>query len=668
MTEHKNPFQELYVTEAFLDGGAEKFVKGFSPIIVKHALGLFQPGNVILKGLPGSGKSMLLNLLRPDIRIAYHRLNQPFPVRPEFSRFIGAGINLNRSMADSFGQRPFDKDPEINKDLAAFYFSDFVNCLLVHDIFCSILKFQNDGGDNLCNKIGVSIDIKLLDRAAIALANDDCWYNYFNVPVKNAQDFLDKLAKRVTVYRSYVKRNINAIPDDIQSSKTDIGVPINKAVQHLRDSLVIDNDVQVYIRIDQYEELAWLDESKSYGATFQKVIHKFIGLRDSRVSYRIGTRNFAWAPDPTMFGTSATIENERTHKEISIDEVLQRRENRKTWIFPDFAEDIFTRRLAITGYSIPVEIGVALTYILGNTPAPDDKAKGYVKADIPSDKIIKIDDNWPSAWKNYLRKIASESVLSAVLGSAWARQKGKDKIICSVQFPALPPWEEEQKKWWRKERIPLAIMQIASRNHQQLQWSGREEVIALSGGNILTFLSLCQRIWDAWLRFMRDEGVRKDELPQIDRMVQSIGIQEASQQWFEKISEAEYGDTRRQRFIRNLGQFFYRKLLDDISMSNPGQNGFSVRISDLEENPGVCEFLNKLEDYGNLVGMKHTSKTKGEKRRKWYLNPILSPYFNIFHVHTKEPFYTSVEKLSEWISSSNIEKSITDSEFYAKKD
>ncbi len=51
MTERLNPFQELYLTEGYLDGGAHKFVTEFSPLIVKHALGLFQPGNVILKSL-----------------------------------------------------------------------------------------------------------------------------------------------------------------------------------------------------------------------------------------------------------------------------------------------------------------------------------------------------------------------------------------------------------------------------------------------------------------------------------------------------------------------------------------------------------------------------------------------------------------------------------------
>jgi hypothetical protein len=87
-----------------------------------------------------------------------------------------------------------------------------------------------------------------------------------------------------------------------------------------------------------------------------------------------------------------------------------------------------------------------------------------------------------------------------------------------------------------------------------------------------------------------------------------------------------------------------------MAMSNPGHNGFSICVADLDMKPGIENYLKTLEDYGDLVGMKHTSKTKGEKRWKWYLNPILSPYFNIFHVHTKEPIYVSAEIVSDWMS------------------
>ena len=86
-----NPFRELYVGESV---GSNEFVKLFSPLLVTHSLALFQPGNVVLKGFTGAGKSMLLNLLLPETRLAYEKVGQKFPIPREFNRFIGAGINL----------------------------------------------------------------------------------------------------------------------------------------------------------------------------------------------------------------------------------------------------------------------------------------------------------------------------------------------------------------------------------------------------------------------------------------------------------------------------------------------------------------------------------------------------------------------------------------------
>lgn len=197
-------------------------------------------------------------------------------------------------------------------------------------------------------------------------------------------------------------------------------------------------------------------------------------------------------------------------------------------------------------------------------------------------------------------------------------------------------------------------MQITSRNQQQLQWFGRDELLALSGGNILAFMSLCQHIWDVWLREMRDEPFGDTAAPEIGRSAQTIGAQEASQEWFEKIAKSEHGDVRRQRFIRTLGGILYRRLIGDQAMSNPGHNGFSLREIDLDDSPELAIFLRSLADYGDLACMRHTSKTKGEERKKWYLNPILSPYFNIFHVHTKEPIYLTASQFRDWLEQARI--------------
>ena len=56
-----NPFFELYVGDRL---SSSEFVNIFSPFLVEHAEALFLPGNVVVKGVQGSGKSMLLKLVK----------------------------------------------------------------------------------------------------------------------------------------------------------------------------------------------------------------------------------------------------------------------------------------------------------------------------------------------------------------------------------------------------------------------------------------------------------------------------------------------------------------------------------------------------------------------------------------------------------------------------
>ena len=120
------------------------------------------------------------------------------------------------------------------------------------------------------------------------------------------------------------------------------------------------------------------------------------------------------------------------------------------------------------------------------------------------------------------------------------RQKGKEDIVYEEELIEPYPWES--KKWWKKERIEQALMQIASRNRQQLIWYGKDDLIGLSGGHILIFLSLCQHIWDVWIRDRRNEAVNSEiPLPEIDVVIQSAGIRETSSDWFEFISNEKGG-------------------------------------------------------------------------------------------------------------------------------
>lgn len=63
------------------------------------------------------------------------------------------------------------------------------------------------------------------------------------------------------------------------------------------------------------------------------------------------------------------------------------------------------------------------------------------------------------------------------------------------------------------------------------------------------------------------------------------------------------------------------------------------------ENP-LVSIIKTCRDHGDLMESSHTTKNKDQARRlKWYLHPLLCPFFRIPHVRTKEPIYTTLEEL-----------------------
>ena len=270
----------------------------------------------------------------------------------------------------------------------------------------------------------------------------------------------------------------------------------------------------------------------------------------------------------------------------------------------------------------------------------------YLKSD--RTKAVKVEDTWPKKWNDYLENLANKNPFSARLGEAWVRQRGRSKKEVMNNLPTGDkyPWN---KPWWKKERAAQALLQIASRNNQQLIWFGKDDIISLSGSNILAFLKICRSIWDVWIRDTQSEE-NADKLVTFDAEIQSIGVIEASNAWYENISIEKGGKTRK-AFVRYLGTYFYRTLVEDIAMSNPGHNGFSLDIEELEKAPKLKKFLNEATDYGDLYDAPHTSKLKDKKERiKFYLNPILSPKFKIPSIHTKEPIYAKVKEVARWLN------------------
>lgn len=212
------------------------------------------------------------------------------------------------------------------------------------------------------------------------------------------------------------------------------------------------------------------------------------------------------------------------------------------------------------------------------------------------------------------------------------------------------PWNKA-KFYWRKERYPQAVLQLCSRHQQRMLWWGESKVLSLCGSNILRFITICRVTWDYWQRLTDGFPSPNKGFPIVPAEIQSQAIFEASRKVHEALKRQPgqpAGDLR-SRFLDKLASWLRSRLLDDKAMSNPGQYGFSMRVSDLESHAGLRQLIEEAVGWGDLYEMDHTSKIKSERasepRRKYYMNPALSPFYELPEAHTKEPIYATLNDI-----------------------
>ena len=283
---------------------------------------------------------------------------------------------------------------------------------------------------------------------------------------------------------------------------------------------------------------------------------------------------------------------------------------------------------------------------------PADKARRYGGGS--PKRSVKVDDAWPDAFKTDLLKLADQDPLSARLLEARVLQtiprepaSARRATIDALTIGLLETMQRNES--WIKERLELALTQIAARCQERPIWCGHSEVVALSGGGILTFLSLCQFIWETHSQLSTARSP-KDTLPRIDDMIQAIGVFKASDYWLKKIAAETGRSGDRFRLVRKAGTVLAQHLYADRQMSYPGHNGFSLDNEALERYPHVKSLLDEMSDYGTIIARPHTTKEKDRRSRtKFYLNPILCPQFKMHYKIVKEPFYLTPQNVEDWM-------------------
>lgn len=676
-----NPFQQLYLSD---DTPTENsFVQLFSAEVLQTAIHpVFQGNNVVLSGPQGCGKTMILNLLRPEMRIAYWDAGKvdDFPVPKELRTFISAGINLTRSGITDLVQVTLDRGDDGDTRELPLYFADFFNYLIVEDVIQSVEKIGNrpEVFDSMVNPSSS-------EQFAKSVAAEDCWFGAL-AGVQSIEELKMRISERVGFYRRWVNGNLpeRDPPEGIRRSKTNIGEPISRTADCLRQCGMIAAEVPVLIRVDQIEEMhrAFTERQRVLLLSFRKMLNRVFYSRDARVHYRAGTRRYGWDNPEFLgvWGSEARLENRRNYHRIEMDEEIfllgESKTRQRNAVFERFAIDAFQKRVAYF-FSRERDIGklpkhLAKT-VFGSHPAAEERLiQLNLNADNNQiDRALGLDvgndaGNWSEEWRTFLRKeyrSGRSGMLDAVLAAAWGRQTGG--AHSKRQHRESPPPEDapwRNRKWWRKERLDQAVLQLTTRCQQRFMWWGFDDIRSLSGGNITVFLHICHRVWDG---FLKNESSlppeKRTELLKggtIDRNIQAAGILFASNEWFKKLPE-EPGGNSRQSFVEKLGMRLNADMMNDLNMAYPGGNGISVQLaqftSESDQVPLLRNFIHEAIGYGALFASEHSSKSKqGGRRMKFYLNPILCPRFQLPEAKTKEPYYWSMEELFSLVQKAQV--------------
>ena len=319
----RNPFQQLYVGEKV---SPNEFVRIFSPVLVSHAMPLFQPGHVVLSGIQGSGKSMLFKLLQPAVRLAYEQAGVAFPVPRESRKFIGCGINVNTARCNEFGNRRLTdtgSSPEI-------MFGDFFNSIVAHDLLKSLETVARS--PTYSAELQLAFGQEQRQDFVNSLRGDDVWVGFLK-GTNSIEDILSRLNHRISAYRKFLNFNDRTLDCEIDATKTSAGEPVKALARHMCEVGILPGDAGFFVLVDQYEELATI-RSPGETSDYRAVVNKMLNSRASQVSYRVGTRGYAWRSHLGVFGTDARLEQDRDFKLVELDQKLRRKEDATTSLFP----------------------------------------------------------------------------------------------------------------------------------------------------------------------------------------------------------------------------------------------------------------------------------------------------------------------------------------------
>jgi hypothetical protein len=668
----RNPFDQPYLTEGVTN--PSDLLAQYSFLPLKHVFQKLAPKeNVLLIGRRGVGKTMILRLFDSEMVAEIYRQSRAHNDAREYLLSDTVGIYLNLASPilrlKEFSGRGHDENWW--RRAFADYFSYLALDIAIRGC-CTLSSLQEWRTANRWKGAALE-DVQNQRALAETLSQlsglDDA---------RNLDSLAAAISRRLTAWVTFLNRDSETPPTNL----VQIGEPLYllaKVLGRFRKG------IRILLLIDQYEVLHSLSGRIDLRPVFNEAMYSS-ARGGTGVEFKIGTRRYSFG-DLKLFDSQTGLEDGREVSFVDLDAMAVK-------YFHGFAAELLAKRLANVGIRLVPgpSLKVAQHYLPGLAPV-DEAARLAANARESTRRAL---DPYLKTWSDLgvshsvgeavANEVFSEELsplitsLTALYLTHWlGRRSRRLPAWVSASARSSPEVQLETlgvamrdallsryKSGTAKARKSLktraaddlvssweetALFHLASAfKNQRKHFASFETISRISSNVALVFLQIMRTAWEL-------QSLRTDASPSqpIAPEIQSEAVYSVSREWALKIGrEYEHGVVQ-DRFLRALGANL-RAVQMSPHATVPTPNGFSTNSDD--PSPGQLSLgtdsgrglLNTLVNSGLLEESEHQDKTRGRpRRRKYYVNRVLCPYFAITDKHIKDPFY--VEDLSDFISS-----------------
>jgi hypothetical protein len=670
MVDVTNPFMVAYLSEGSYAPEELLARYSFEPIQYLHRK-LASSNNVFLIGRPGVGKTMLLKIFDPDLVTLLYESEDPDRVRARsFLPEATVGIYLNLAsptvLTDLFQGRDRQNTwwfEAYSDFLSTFLFDQTLNAI---ERLFQVPKWRQSNHATtsmpLTNPIFVKELIRLLRRDSAQFEELD-----------SVDGIRQLLHARLQEWSRFANSDAGIDPPKPIFGR--LGRPLFSLVASMRKAAIFESPFRLFVIVDQYESLYDSREVIDFRPIFCEGM-RAASRGSTGVEFKIGTRRYAYTNFYLPDGRSK-IDLGREIIEIDLDAVADN-------FYHKLAADIFQKRMSPYFTSSPTALNPS-RYLPSLTPIEETQL--YTGDHSSEDRhILPFIERWKAYGLNATncegivedsglrRANALVATLACVAITRWFRHGMKAaplkcpeapnglndvdrmKFYLSTLLQAIdervitkPQGTKSTQRvraidYFVRDVTEAGLFQLAScYKNQRRYFTGFEAIVRLSSNVAVVLIELLQAVYEDTI--LSGKRVTVEVRPQL----QSEAIYKVSSNWFNRITkEYDYGETHYE-ILSALGGALRRVQLE-LSAPQPCPNGFSVDSIDLDRDrlstPNIGprmdarSWLEEAVSRGLLEEEQHESKQRGKpKRRKYYVNRILCPYFGISAIWRKDPPY-----------------------------